>query len=305
LEDLEADMNIARPIVAGGTGATTAAAARLALLDTGGTLPWDKGSDVASANALTLGSDGNYFDITGTTAITSIATKGVGQRVLLQFDGILVLTHHATDLVLPGGKNITTAAGDHAEFVEYASGDWRLSSYTSPASIRAAWEHIATTVVSGATATVDYTNLSAYRMLRLTGHVIVATDAARFTFRSSTDNGSNYDAGASDYTIQVHDGTSTTTQASVSNESSATLIAALGNAANEVGSFVANIFEFNQARQMQYISSVNRLDTTTATHSSHLVGRRTDSTARNAIRLIPSSGDIAAGSFFVLEGVRG
>lgn len=91
---------------------------------------WCKGADIASASALTLGGDGNYFDITGTTAITSIATVGVGMAVLLQFDAALTLTHHATDLILPGGANITTAAGDHAIFVEYATGDWRCVSYT-------------------------------------------------------------------------------------------------------------------------------------------------------------------------------
>lgn len=87
---------------------------------------WAKGADVASANALTLGTDGNYFDITGTTAITSIGTLGVGTQVKLHFDDALTLTHHATDLILPGGANITTAAGDEIELVEYASGDWRM-----------------------------------------------------------------------------------------------------------------------------------------------------------------------------------
>jgi len=77
------------------------------------TLIQKKGSDVASATALTLG-DGNIFDITGTTTITSIATMAVGAKVTLHFDGVLILTHHATDLVLPGGANITTAAGDEA-----------------------------------------------------------------------------------------------------------------------------------------------------------------------------------------------
>jgi hypothetical protein len=48
----------------------------------------------------------------------------------LHFDGALILTHHATDLVLPGAANITTAAGDEAEFVEYATGDYRCTSYT-------------------------------------------------------------------------------------------------------------------------------------------------------------------------------
>jgi len=94
-----------------------------------------KGADVASANALTLGADGNYFDITGTTAITSIGTLGVGRIVKLHFDGALTLTHHATDLVLPGAANITTAAGDEAEFFEYATGDWRCTNYQYISSI--------------------------------------------------------------------------------------------------------------------------------------------------------------------------
>ena len=93
-------------------------------------ISWSKGSDVASANGLTLGTDGNYFDITGTTTITSIGSLGIGTVVLLHFDGILTLTHQATDLILPGAANITTAAGDEAMFVEYATGDWRCVAYT-------------------------------------------------------------------------------------------------------------------------------------------------------------------------------
>lgn len=88
-----------------------------------------KGADVASATALTLGTDGNYFDITGTTTITSIASLGVGTVVHLHFDGALQLTHHATDLILPGAANFTTEAGDELTFIEYASGDFRCIGY--------------------------------------------------------------------------------------------------------------------------------------------------------------------------------
>ena len=46
-----------------------------------------KGADVASvAGAITLGDDGNQFDITGTNAITSITAKTAGTIVALQFD---------------------------------------------------------------------------------------------------------------------------------------------------------------------------------------------------------------------------
>ena len=89
-----------------------------------------KGADVASAGALTLLTDGNAFDITGTTSITSIGTLGIGTIVILEFDGALTLTHHATDLILPTGANITTAAGDIAIMYEYATGDWRCVSWS-------------------------------------------------------------------------------------------------------------------------------------------------------------------------------
>jgi hypothetical protein len=90
-----------------------------------------KGADVASATALPIISDGNYFDVTGTTTITSIDTTGaVGTVIKLHFDAILLLTNHATDLILPSGANITTAPGDEAEFIEYASGDFRCTYYT-------------------------------------------------------------------------------------------------------------------------------------------------------------------------------
>ena len=89
-----------------------------------------KGSDVASATDLLVNIDGNIFDVTGTTTIATIATKGVGTVIKLHFDAILTLTHHATNLILPGGANITTAAGDEAEFYEYASADWRCTKYT-------------------------------------------------------------------------------------------------------------------------------------------------------------------------------
>lgn len=94
--------------------------------------PGSKGADVASASALPVLTDGNFFDVTGTTAITSINTLGVGSVIRLQFDGSLVLTHHATDLILPNGVNITTLAGDVATFVEYASGDWIMADYSRP-----------------------------------------------------------------------------------------------------------------------------------------------------------------------------
>lgn len=90
-----------------------------------------KGSDIASATTTDIGAmTGNYADVTGTTTITGLGTKTAGNIRIVQFDGILTLTHNATSLILPAGANITTAAGDVAAFVSEGSGNWRCIWYT-------------------------------------------------------------------------------------------------------------------------------------------------------------------------------
>lgn len=86
---------------------------------------------IASAVTVDLGAiaTGNYGHITGTTTITSFGTVAAGVSRTVVFDGALTLTHNATSLILPGGANITTAAGDVAEFVSEGSGNWRCASY--------------------------------------------------------------------------------------------------------------------------------------------------------------------------------
>jgi hypothetical protein len=63
---------------------------------------------------------GAYFSVN--SAITSISdidfdNAFIGRVVYLKFDGATTLVHNATTLVLPGGKDIVTAAGDVATFV--------------------------------------------------------------------------------------------------------------------------------------------------------------------------------------------
>ena len=71
------------------------------------------GSAIASAATVNLDTAaGNRVHITGTATITAV-TLTRGPRTVI-FDGILTLTHHATNNNLPGAANITTAAGDRA-----------------------------------------------------------------------------------------------------------------------------------------------------------------------------------------------
>lgn len=90
-------------------------------------------TDVASATTTDIGAAATpHVNITGTTTITSFGTTANVVR-LVKFAGALTLTHHATSLILPGGANITTAAGDTAMVASDNSGNWRCYSYARAA----------------------------------------------------------------------------------------------------------------------------------------------------------------------------
>ena len=78
----------------------------------GKSMYWAKGADIVSAATLVLGTDGNMFDVTGSTGPITAITVPAGMLFMLQFDSTPALTHHATNLNLPGGVNITAVAGD-------------------------------------------------------------------------------------------------------------------------------------------------------------------------------------------------
>ena len=85
-----------------------------------------RGADIGSATLLTLGKDGNYFEVTGTMTITGINPFGVGTVVKLHFQDSLTLTHNATTFILSTGEDLTTEPDDEIEFIEYAFGNWRM-----------------------------------------------------------------------------------------------------------------------------------------------------------------------------------
>ncbi len=88
-----------------------------------------KGADVASATSITLGTDGNCFDITGTTTIQTIATKQAGSIAVLHFDGALTLTDDTGNLELQG-SDLVVAAED--EVILKSDGtNWHLVAHSS------------------------------------------------------------------------------------------------------------------------------------------------------------------------------
>lgn len=71
----------------------------------------DQGGDLPSASPLVIGTDGDYFNLTGTTGFASM-TVAANRFFILQSDSALVITHGGA-ITIPGGSNFTTSAGDH------------------------------------------------------------------------------------------------------------------------------------------------------------------------------------------------
>lgn len=130
-------------VAKGGTGATDAATARtnlglgtaaLKTVGTGATeiaINEQDWTDVASAATVDVfGAATECVNITGTTGISAFTTATAGLIRRIKFAGALTLTHNGTSFILPGGANITTAAGDTAVVKSEGSGNARFLSYT-------------------------------------------------------------------------------------------------------------------------------------------------------------------------------
>jgi hypothetical protein len=103
-----------------------------------------KGTDVASADSITLQADGNTFDVTGTTTINHITSTNwiVGSVMILHFDASLQITHNAgalsgaqCNILLSGDTNYTTQSGDVLTFLLHDSTNWQEISRNSSGSV--------------------------------------------------------------------------------------------------------------------------------------------------------------------------
>ena len=142
------------PAIAALTGATFTGVVNEAL-----------GTPIASASTINLTTaTGNFLHITGTTTITAV-TLGAGMRREVIFDGILTLTHHATNNNLPSGANITTAVGDRATY--YSDGTTAYCTKYQKADGTAVVASASLTIASEAEAIAGTDNTKAITPLRI------------------------------------------------------------------------------------------------------------------------------------------
>lgn len=174
-----------------------------------------KGSDIADSATPAIGAaTGNFIDLNGTTTITGFDTVQAGTRRLVRFMGARTLTYNATSLILPGAASITTAIGDVAEFISLGSGNWLCTQYVRANGVGLTQGLVKLASDSGTSSAINIvmTSYTSYKHKRLVFSLTPANDAVTLWFRTSTDGGSNYDNGASDYTqgsIEVVNGTRT------------------------------------------------------------------------------------------------
>ena len=71
-----------------------------------------KGTSIASAATLVIGSDGNFFDVTGATGPITAMTVTAGTRFWLRFLSTPTINYNASSLITPRDANITVETGD-------------------------------------------------------------------------------------------------------------------------------------------------------------------------------------------------
>ncbi len=76
----------------------------------GNYIGFDKGSDIASASPLIIGTDGDYFEVTGSTGFSTM-TVAANRFFMLRFTGVLTITN-GVPITIPGASNFTTTIGD-------------------------------------------------------------------------------------------------------------------------------------------------------------------------------------------------
>lgn len=171
-----------------------------------------------------------------------------------------------------------------------------------------AWEEIAKGAVTSVPS-LDFIDLGAFRRLRLKATLFPVNDAVNLQLRTSVNNGGAYDSGSGFYAEQIDaiEGTTRTVAALSGASATAYFISAgagIGNALNEAIEFTVELSNFNAAEYSFITNEAIFISNTGVFVRCDNGGTRSSAVARNAFRVLFSSGNIARGHY-VLEGVRG
>lgn len=252
-----------------------------------------------NTNYLAVADDNNAthrFTADATVTLTAAATLGANWHYTVIADGGNVTIDPNASETINGAATLIVRSGNQRTV--YCDGA-RFFAASPPKE----WDIIHDDILSGVS-TYDVTNLSAYRKLRLQGHIYPSVDAA-INMLTSTNNGSSYDTGTNLYAYQYSAGTGVSSGANSANTTTLQLSlgASVDEGADDGFTFDLMIENFNQAIFMKMIGTIGLLNTSASLSIASVMFRRNAATARDAFRIAPSSGTLSG--YITVEGWRG
>ncbi len=92
-----------------------------------------QGGAAVAASTLSVPPDGDFIDVSGGNTITAVAVAAAGARFRARFTGTgLNITHNATSLISPWGRDYRTIQNEIMEFQSLGSGNWIFYSINGP-----------------------------------------------------------------------------------------------------------------------------------------------------------------------------
>lgn len=243
-----------------------------------------------SGNYTAVANDNNAvhrYTATATVTLTAAATLAANWHYTVVADGAAITIDPNASETINGLTTMIVPNGCTAEIICDGSNFFTV---TKPNG----WHAIENRSFS-AVSNVDFTNLGAFKRLRLTGSVTLS-GSATLAWRSSSNNGSSYDAGASDYYYQLWAASGVTTS---SGRTGPTTFGAISAGTYAAFTTIIENFSVNGAGAISTTTSTC-LDGAVSTLLTRQDGAIRDSnTARNALRILPSAAVTLTGNIFI------
>jgi len=237
---------------------------RLAYAKEIGSFQYDKGADVAAANDLTVGQDGNLYTITGATTINAINTGQwqAGAQIAFIFTGAPLVKNNTAGgagtatMLLAGRTDFQAAAGDYLE-LQYDGTNWYETNRAVAATVGSnTYSELLTqsgnSVTWGGTATTDRTATLGANTVLFTANSLAGDPAISITSTStaaasgaqkglnvdlSGANANNNEVSVAGYFSNTHTGTNAQNRAVQGITSGASSITAYFTSTNGVALF--------------------------------------------------------------------
>lgn len=276
-----------------------------ALRNVAGTNTFAGAGDKVFANYLTIGDP--VTDGTNGTPRTATETriKSFGVRWQIKAAGTAV-NPGTVDVIALSSQVATLAQEAMRKDTDWSAGLTVPEKVTILKNTLQTWEIVpgGAVNVTSAVASVNWTGLSDYRLLRLSGIFVPGTDNAVLYARVGTgtvDTGVVY----SSHRFAVA-ATAVSVGYSGTLDAFITVTSTVGNAnANRWAQISFNLADFNKPKTMLYSVQTNFFDASAAPNIRTHTGFHIGTTVRDTFSMFCNTGNVGAGSFFVLEGLRG